>query len=69
MNSMIQRDAELDDANLRLGFFDVYHRNSFKEPARTTWIEGTESRIYGDCSARVIPSHAYRDYRWGISKL
>lgn len=40
MNSMIQRDAELDDANLRLGFFDVYHRNSFKEPARTTWIEG-----------------------------
>jgi hypothetical protein len=35
MNSMIQRDAELDDANLRLGFFDVYHRNSFKEPART----------------------------------
>ena len=40
MNSMIQRDAELDDANLRVGFFDVYHRNSFKEPARTTWIEG-----------------------------
>ena len=40
MNSMIQRDAELDDANVRLGFFDVYHRNSFKEPARTTWIEG-----------------------------
>ena len=38
MNSMIQRDAELDDANVRLGLFDVYHRNSFKEPARTTWI-------------------------------
>lgn len=30
MNSMIQRDAELNDANLRLGFFDVYHVTALK---------------------------------------
>lgn len=29
MNSIIQMDAELDESNLRLGFFDIYHRNSF----------------------------------------
>ncbi len=24
----------------RFGFFDIYHRDSFKQPARTTWIDG-----------------------------
>jgi pimeloyl-ACP methyl ester carboxylesterase len=24
----------------RFGFFDIYNKNSFKQPARTTWIDG-----------------------------
>ena len=40
MNSMIQMDAEVQQANMSVGFFDLYHRNSFKAPARTTWIDG-----------------------------
>ncbi|OTG68545.1 alpha/beta hydrolase [Acinetobacter sp. ANC 4470] len=40
MNSMIQMDAEVQQSDMSVGFFDLYHRNSFKEPARTTWIDG-----------------------------
>lgn len=40
MNSMIQMDSALQESNMSFGFFDLYHRNSFKEPARTTWIKG-----------------------------
>ena len=40
MNSMIQMDSDIDESNASSGFFDLYHRNSFKEPARTTWIDG-----------------------------
>ena len=40
MNSMIQMDSEVQESNTSFGFFDLYHRNSFKEPARTTWIKG-----------------------------
>ncbi|WP_425915689.1 alpha/beta fold hydrolase [Acinetobacter sp. TSRC1-2] len=40
MNSMIQMDSALQESNTSFGFFDLYHRNSFKEPARTTWIQG-----------------------------
>ena len=40
MNSMIQMDSEVEESNSNSGFFDLYHRNSFKEPARTTWING-----------------------------
>ena len=40
MNSMIQMDSEVHDANLKDSFFDVYDRSSFKQPARTTWING-----------------------------
>ncbi|OTG76055.1 alpha/beta hydrolase [Acinetobacter sp. ANC 4169] len=40
MNSMIQMDSEVEESNADFGFFDLYHRNSFKEPARTTWING-----------------------------
>lgn len=40
MNSMIQMDSEVQESNMNFGFFDLYHRTSFKEPARTTWING-----------------------------
>ena len=40
MNSMIQMDSEVEESNSNSGFFDLYHRNSFKQPARTTWIDG-----------------------------
>ena len=40
MNSMIQMDSEIQDVNMNFSFFDLYHRNSFKQPARTTWIKG-----------------------------
>lgn len=40
MNSMIQMDSDVEESNASFGFFDLYHRNSFKEPARTTWIDG-----------------------------
>ena len=40
MNSMIQMDSDVEESNASFGFFDLYHRNSFKEPARTTWING-----------------------------
>ena len=40
MNSMIQMDSEIQDVNMNFSFFDLYHRNSFKQPARTTWLKG-----------------------------
>ena len=40
MNSMIQMDSEMHDANLKDSFFDAYDRSSFKQPARTTWMNG-----------------------------
>ena len=39
MNSMIQMDAEIDRPS-HFDFFDLYDRNSFKQPVRTTWIDG-----------------------------
>ncbi|MEQ1106486.1 alpha/beta fold hydrolase [Acinetobacter seifertii] len=40
MNSIIQMDSEINQAYAGFGFFDIYNRDSFKQPARTTWIEG-----------------------------
>ena len=40
MNSIIQVDAELHQSMTSSGFFDIYNKNSFKQPARTTWIDG-----------------------------
>lgn len=40
MNSIIQLDAELQSSINRHGFFDLYNKHSFKQPARTTWIDG-----------------------------
>lgn len=40
MNSIIQMDSEINQAYAGFGFFDIYNRDSFKQPARTTWIDG-----------------------------
>lgn len=40
MNSIIQMDSEINQAYAGFGFFDIYHRDSFKQSARTTWIDG-----------------------------
>ncbi len=40
MNSIIQMDTEINQAYAGFGYFDIYHRDSFKQPARTTWIDG-----------------------------
>ncbi|WP_445116567.1 alpha/beta fold hydrolase [Acinetobacter sp. WZC-1] len=40
MNSIIQMDTEVHQAGSGFGFFDIYNRNSFKQPARITWIDG-----------------------------
>ncbi|MDR2248854.1 alpha/beta hydrolase [Acinetobacter sp.] len=40
MNSIIQMDSEINQAYAGFGFFDIYNRDSFKRPARTTWIDG-----------------------------
>ena len=39
MNSVIQMEPEVQ-ASTHYGFFDLYDRNSFKQPPRTTWIGG-----------------------------
>ena len=40
MNSMIQMDSEHKTQQPHLDFFDLYDKQSFKQPARTTWIDG-----------------------------
>ena len=35
---MIQMDTDVQDASSHLCFFDIYDKHSFKQPARTTWI-------------------------------
>lgn len=40
MNSIIQMDYPVIDQEKHHHFFDLYDRNSFKQPPRTTWIDG-----------------------------
>ena len=40
MNSMIKMELEDYSVEDSTHFFDLYHKNSFKEPPRTTWIDG-----------------------------
>ncbi len=40
MNSIIQMDVDNDQNFSSFGFFDIYQKNSFKQSARTTWIDG-----------------------------
>lgn len=40
MNSIIQMDHGTMNQTPHYSFFDIYDKNSFKQPARTTWIDG-----------------------------
>ncbi len=40
MNSIIQMDHPSMDQPSHYGFFDLYDKNSFKQPPRTTWMAG-----------------------------
>lgn len=40
MNSMIQMDDEIYPNDAGFSFFDMYNKNSFKQPPRVTWIKG-----------------------------
>lgn len=40
MNSMISMDAEIQIGHTAFEFFDIYNKNSFKQPPRITWIDG-----------------------------
>ena len=40
MNSMIQMDDEIYPNDAGFSFFDIYNKNSFKQPPRMTWIDG-----------------------------
>lgn len=40
MNSMIQMDSEIYPNSTGFDFFDIYHKNSFKQPPRSTWMHG-----------------------------
>ena len=40
MNSMTQMDSEVQQSNSHFDFFDLYDKHSFKQPARTTWMDG-----------------------------
>lgn len=40
MNSVIQMDSEMYPNSSGFSFFDIYNKNSFKQPPRITWIDG-----------------------------
>ncbi len=40
MNSIISMDSEMCHGNTGFNFFDIYSKNSFKQPPRMTWIDG-----------------------------
>ncbi|MDR6629365.1 pimeloyl-ACP methyl ester carboxylesterase [Acinetobacter lwoffii] len=40
MNSIIHMDAHVLEQPSHKGFFDLYDKHSFKQPPRTTWMEG-----------------------------
>ena len=40
MNSMTQMDSKVQQSNSHFDFFDLYDKHSFKQPARTTWMDG-----------------------------
>lgn len=40
MNSMISMDADMQISHTGFEFFDIYNKNSFKQPPRITWIDG-----------------------------
>lgn len=54
MNSIIQMDTESHQSLSSFGFFDIYHKNSFKQEPRTTWIDGWKVEYMAIADARTI---------------
>ncbi len=54
MNSIIQMDTETNQTLTSFGFFDLYHKNSFKEEPRVTWIDGWKVEYMAIADPRTI---------------
>ena len=54
MNSIIQMDTETNQSLTSFGFFDIYHKNSFKEEPRATWIDGWKIEYMAIADPRTI---------------
>ena len=54
MNSIIQMDTEANQTLKSFGFFDLYHKNSFKEEPRVTWIDGWKVEYMAIADPRTI---------------
>lgn len=54
MNSIIQMDKEANQSLASFGFFDIYHKNSFKEEPRSTWIDGWKVEYMAIADPRTI---------------
>ena len=54
MNSIIQMDADLHQAGSPFGFFDLYHKDIFKQSARETWIDGWKVEFMAMADVRTI---------------
>jgi len=54
MNSIIQMDSEINQSFTSFGFFDIYHKQSFKQPPRTTWIDGWKIEYMAIADPRTI---------------
>lgn len=54
MNSIIQMDSESHQSFMSFGFFDIYNKQSFKQPPRTTWIDGWKIEYMAIADPRTI---------------
>lgn len=54
MNSIIHMDADNRSLQSNMGFFDLYHKDIFKQPARTTWINGWKIEYMAMADPRTI---------------
>ncbi len=54
MNSIIQMDKDNRSLQSNLGFFDLYHKEIFKQPSRTTWINGWKIEYMAIADSRTI---------------
>lgn len=54
MNSIIQMDNESHQSFTSFGFFDLYNKHSFKQPPRTTWIDGWKIEYMAIADPRTI---------------
>lgn len=54
MNSIIQVDSERHQNLSVFGLFDFYNKNSFKQPARTTWIDGWKVEYMAIADPRTV---------------